>query len=229
MIRFMDGPSFNGDLAGRLRRAVDEPLEGWREVYEGFSPKDLETGERHSRVPEPGEDCRRAAVLVPILLASERAQVVYTLRKEDLHDHAGQVSFPGGVPEPQDESLLETALREAEEEIALQPENVEVIGELEELYIPPSKFMVRPFVGLLPREAEMILDQQEVEEIFCVSFEELMSPGALKRVVWEWEDGRLYEVPIFAVSGYEIWGATAAMTGVLLARLGWNAEDVAES
>ena len=229
MIRFVDKQGLNRDLVVRLRRAVDAPLEGWREVYEGFSPKDLETGERHSRVPEPGEDCRRAAVLVPILLASERAQVVYTLRKGDLHDHAGQVSFPGGVPEPQDESLLETALREAEEEIALQPENVEVIGELEELYIPPSKFMVRPFVGLLPREAEMILDQQEVEEIFCVSFEELMSPGALKRVVWEWEDGRLYEVPIFAVSGYEIWGATAAMTGVLLARLGWNAEDVAET
>src|SRR5829696_9033410 len=212
MIRFVDGPDVNRDLAVRLRRVVDEPLEGWREIYEGFSPKDLETGERHPRVPEPGEDCRWAAVLVPILLSPERAQVVYTLRKGDLHDHAGQVSFPGGVPEPHDASLFETALREAEEEIALRPENVEVIGELEELYVPPSKFLVRPFVGLLPREVKMTLDSGEVEE-----------------VVWEWDDGRLYEVPIFSVSGYEIWGATAAMTGVLLARLGWSVEGIAET
>jgi 8-oxo-dGTP pyrophosphatase MutT (NUDIX family) len=226
MIRCVDKQGLNRDLAVRLRRAVDEPLEGWREVYVGFSPKDLETGERHPRVPEPGEDCRWAAVLVPILLSPERAQIVYTLRKGDLHDHAGQVSFPGGVPEPHDESLVETALREAEEEIALRPENVEVIGELEELYIPPSKFLVRPFVGLLLREAKMTLDPEEVEEVFCISFEDLMSPGAFKRVVWEWDDGRRYEVPIFAVSGYEIWGATAAMTGVLLARLGWSVEGI---
>ena len=229
MIRLVDDTGGDGrktysDLAARLRRVVAEPLQNWREVYEGFSPKDLETGERHPRVPEPDEDCRWAAVLVPVLLAPKGASLVYTLRKDDLNDHAGQVSFPGGIPEPRDESLLETALREAEEEIALRPENVKVIGELEELYIPPSKFLVSPFVGLLSREAEMTLDPEEVEEIFYVSLEELMSPEAFKRLVWRWEDGRYYEVPVFAVAGYEIWGATAAMTAVLLARLGWNME-----
>ncbi|MDQ3966462.1 MAG: CoA pyrophosphatase, partial [Actinomycetota bacterium] len=149
MIKHMDdvgesGRTTEGDLASRLRRVVAEPLEGWREVYESFSPRDLQTGERRPRVPEPGEDCRRAAVLVPILLAPEETRIVYTLRKENLQDHAGQISFPGGAPEPQDGSLLETALREAEEEINLRPDLVEVIGELEELYIPPSKFLVKP-------------------------------------------------------------------------------------
>jgi 8-oxo-dGTP pyrophosphatase MutT (NUDIX family) len=219
----------NGDLASRLRRVVAEPLERWHEVYESFSPKDQETGERRPRIPEPDEDCRRAAVLVPVLLAPEGAQVVYTLRRDDLDDHAGQVSFPGGVPEPRDGSLLETALREAEEEIDLRPENVEVIGELEELYIPPSKFLVTPFVGLLPHEAEMTLDPEEVEEIFYVSLEKLMAPETFRRVVWKWEDGRCYEVPIFAVAGYEIWGATAALTAGLLARLGWNVERIADT
>lgn len=212
----------NGKLASRLRRAVAEPLAGWREVYESFSPVDLKTGERRPRAPEPGTECRRAAVLVPIVLTPEGARIVYTLRTGDLRDHAGQVSFPGGSPEPQDGSLLATALREAEEEVDLEPDLVEVIGALEEMYIPPSGFLVRPFVGLLGEEAELALEPEEVESIFSVSLDELMSPQAFKKVVWE-REGRPYEVPVFAVGGHEIWGATAAMTAGLLARLGWEA------
>ena len=211
----------NGKLAARLRVAVEKPLERWREVYDSFSPVDLRTGERRPRVPESGTDCRRAAVLVPILLDSGEARVVYTLRTGDLPDHAGQVSFPGGSLEPQDESLLVTALREAEEEVDLDPDLVEVIGELEDMYIPPSRFMVRPFVGLLGEEAELVLAPEEVEDIFSVSLEELMAPEAFDKVVWE-REGRAHEVPIFAVGRHEIWGATAAMTAGLLARLGWE-------
>ena len=213
----------NPDLETSLKKALAEPLAEWREVYESFSPVDLRTGERRSRVPEPGVGCRRAAVLVPIVLAPEGACIVYTLRTDALRDHAGQVSFPGGSREKGDESLLATALREAEEEVDLEPNLVEVIGELEEMYIPPSRFLVRPFVGLLSREAELSLAPEEVEAIFSVSLEELMSPGAFKRVIWE-RDGRPYEVPVFAVQGHEIWGATAAMTAGLLARLGWEQE-----
>ena len=208
-------------VAARLREAVAEPLENWREVYESFSPLDLETGERRPRVPEPGEDCRRAAVLVPVVLEPKGAHVVYTLRTGDLEDHAGQVSFPGGSPEPRDGSLRATALREAEEEIDLRPDAVEILGEMEEMYIPPSRFLVRPFVGLLSEETELALAPEEVEAIFSVSLEELMSPGAFEKVVWE-RKGRPHEVPIFAVGGHEIWGATAAMTAGLLARLGWR-------
>ncbi len=204
-----------------------KPLERWREVYESFSPVDLRTGEQRPRVPEPGTDCRRAAVLVPIMLAPEGARVIYTLRTGELRDHAGQVSFPGGSPEPQDSSLLATALREAEEEVDLEPDSVEVIGELEDMYIPPSRFLVRPFVGLLREEAELDLAPEEVEAIFSVSLEELMSPEVFKKVVWK-REGRPHEVPIFAVGGHEIWGATAAMTAGLLARLGWEPGSTTE-
>ena len=213
----------NADLETSLKKAVAQPLVGWREVYESFSPVDLRTGERRPRVPEPGDECRRAAVLVPIVLTPEGARIVYTLRTGELRDHAGQVSFPGGSPEREDESLLATALREAAEEVNLEPDLVEVIGELEEMYIPPSRFLVRPFVGLLSREAELVLAPEEVEAIFSVSLEELMSPKSFHKVVRE-RDGRPYEVPVFAVQGHEIWGATAAMTAGLLARLGWESE-----
>jgi 8-oxo-dGTP pyrophosphatase MutT (NUDIX family) len=209
------------DLAHRLREAVSRPLDDWREVYEGFSPVDLETGQRRPRVSPPGSDTRRAAVLVPIIVEGEDARVVYTVRKDHLADHAGQISFPGGSKEARDGSLLETALREAEEEIDLSPELVEVVGELEEMYIPPSNFRVSPFVGLLPPGAEMVLAPDEVEEIFTVSLATLSANETFRKMLWR-REGRDYEVPVFAIEGRNIWGATAAMTAALLARLGWR-------
>src|SRR5215207_11244463 len=225
----MDGrweyTEFGGDgLADRLREAVARPFDAGSEVYESFSPVDLKTGERRPRVAPPGANSRRAAVLVPILIDDREARVVYTVRKEDLADHAGQISFPGGSAESGDGSLMETALREAEEEIDLSPGLVDIIGELEEMYIPPSNFRVSPFVGLLPPEAEMVLAPDEVEEIFTVSLNTLMRPQTFRRMLWRYE-GRDYEVPVFAVEGpapRNIWGATAAMTAALLARLGWR-------
>ena len=211
-------------LANRLREAVSRPLDEWRDVYESFSPVDLETGERRPRIPPPDADSRRAAVLVPVLMEDDDARVVYTVRKDHLADHAGQISFPGGSIESVDGSLLETALREAEEEIDLRPDLVEVIGELEEMYIPPSNFRVSPFVGLLPPEAEMVLAPDEVEEIFTVSLTTLTAPETFRKVLWR-REGRDYEVPVFAIEGpvpRNIWGATAAMTAALLARLGWR-------
>jgi 8-oxo-dGTP pyrophosphatase MutT (NUDIX family) len=212
------------DLATRLREAVAHPLDAWYEVYESFSPVDVETGERRPRVPPPGVDSRQAAVLVPVLLEPEGARLVYTVRRDHLQDHAGQISFPGGSMEPGDSSLLKTALREAEEEIDLSPGLVEVIGELEEMYIPPSNFTVRPFVGLLAPEAELVMAPDEVEAIFSVSLDELMSPETFQRLPWT-RDGCDYVVPVFAVEGpprRNIWGATAAITASLLVRLGWK-------
>ncbi len=221
-----------GSMEERLREAVPRPLSGWREVYESFSPVDLADGSRRPRVPPGGASgSRRAAVLIPVLLESGGARLVYTVRKGHLQDHAGQISFPGGAAETTDGSLEETALREAREEIDLPPQMVKVLGKLEEMYIPPSNFLVSPFVGLLQPEAELTLAPDEVEEIFTAGLDELLSPETFQKVVWR-RDGRDYEIPVFAVGERdaangnpgrrEIWGATAAMTAALLSRLGWR-------
>ncbi len=169
-----------------------------------------------------------AAVLVPLYLDDGGLVAVLTERRSDLRRHAGEISFPGGRQDHPDEDLRRTALREAEEEIDLSPDLVEVIGELEEMYIPPSGFRVSPFVGLLPPEAELVLHPDEVEAIFTVSLQELMSPRTFQKVLWT-REGREYVVPVFAVQGpppRHIWGATAAMTASLLARLGWEPRGI---
>ena len=221
----MDGRISNEAFADKLREAVPKPLDNWRDIYDGFAPRDIETGERMRRVPPPEEmDARLAAVLVPVLMEPDGPHIVYTVRRGHLNDHAGQISFPGGSAEPDDDSLLETALREAEEEIDLGANLVEVVGEMEEMYIPPSNFLVKPFVGILPPEAELTLSPDEVEEIFTVPLETLLAPETLQRATLH-REGRDYEVPVFAVensSERKLWGATAAMTAALLARLGWR-------
>jgi 8-oxo-dGTP pyrophosphatase MutT (NUDIX family) len=225
MISAVDLSEANGELAARIRLAVARPLANWREVYESFSPVDVRTGERAPRIAPPGSDARRAAVLVPVLLDGGGGRIVYTVRRDDLPDHAGQISFPGGSIEPGDGSLLDTALREAGEEVDISPELVEVVGELDEMYIPHSNFRVSPFVGLLSPEAELALAPDEVEEIFTVSLAELLAPGTFRAELWKRADGSQWRVPLFSVAGSprrEIWGATAAMTAGLLARLGWS-------
>ena len=220
MMAIVFEPGGYGTFEEKLRGVLSEPLPNWREVYDGFRPRDL--GARDQGPRGPADDARRAAVLVPILQSPGGARVVYTLRTDGLRDHAGQVSFPGGSVDPGDGSLRETALREAEEEVDLRRDLLEVVGELEDMYVPPSRFLVRPVVALLPPGAELTLAPDEVEAIFSVGLEELMSPGSLRTEVWE-REGRRIEVPHFAVGGHEIWGATAAMTANLLTRLGWDA------
>lgn len=205
--------------AKSIRVAAGVGYKGWRGLYEEFSPRELESGLRRGRVAPEG--CRRAAVLLPVI-AGEEPELIYTVRRGDLADHGGQISFPGGSVEAGDESLKHTALREAEEEIHLRPADVEVVGEMEELYIPVSNFAVAPFVGLVDPAARIGLCPDEVDEVFTVTLSELSAKGVLQRVVWE-REGKSYEVALFRVGGREIWGATAALTAGLLARLGWEA------
>lgn len=223
-------PEGNDDILLRLRSALQSgaSLEGWRGLQDSFAPVDAVSGERLRRIPPDLDTARRAAVLVPLTTDSMDSlgpQFVYTVRKGHLNDHAGQISFPGGSVEHADDTLLDTALREATEEIDLPPESVEVIGALEDMYIPPSNFLVKPFVGLLEPTARFRISPDEVEEVFLVPVRTLLDPATFHHRLWT-RDGRKLDVPVFAVESggktYDIWGATAAITASLIARLGWN-------
>ena len=151
----------------------------------------------------------RAAVLIPLLLQPNGLSVLLTQRTTHLRDHGGQISFPGGRMDPEDAGPNETALRESEEEIGLERERVEIIGQLPE-YLTVSGYSVTPIIGLVKPQAEYVLDEFEVADIFEVPLSFLMDPANHQVRVWQSEQGsrRFYSMPY---EGRFIWGATAGM------------------
>lgn len=153
--------------------------------------------------------------------------VLITERSANLNSHSGQLSFPGGRREP-NETELEAALRETEEEIGLHRNHIEIIGQLSELYAPPSNSVIIPFVGFLNHDYEeekfhsnLVLSQQEVEKAFFVDLDYLINPINLKKEIWNLM-GKDIEVPFWDISTITstkvpLWGATAIMLKELLA------------
>lgn len=150
-----------------------------------------------------------AAVLVPVVNRSTGPTVLLTQRTDHLADHAGQVSFPGGRAEPEDLDRIDTALREAEEEIGLSRRHVEVLGLLPE-YWTITGYRVTPVVGWVEPPFGLALDHFEVAEVFEVPLDFLMDPSSHERRSYE-HKGRCRDYFAMPYGGRVIWGATAAM------------------
>lgn len=150
-----------------------------------------------------------AAVLVPIVQHSSGLTVIFTQRTAHLKAHSGQVSFPGGRAEPRDPTPEFTALREAQEEIGLAMERVEVVARLPD-YLTRTGFRVTPVVGLLEPPLVLKPDPREVEEIFEVPLAFLLDPRNHQRRTREFQ-GRAVGYYAMEFGGRTIWGATAGM------------------
>ena len=156
-----------------------------------------------------------ASVLVPLVQRADGLHVLLTRRSEALRDHAGQISFPGGRAEPFDHDAVATALREAEEEVGLAREHVEIIGQLP-VYTTVTAYVVTPVVALVHPPFTLVLDASEVDEAFEVPLRHLMSPAHHRRHIFTFEGGQrqFLSMPWQSPLGqheYFIWGATAAM------------------
>ncbi|MHA1163982.1 MAG: CoA pyrophosphatase [Alphaproteobacteria bacterium] len=157
-----------------------------------------------------GADRRRpAAVLVPIIERDCEARVLFTQRAEHLSSHAGQISFPGGKMDPRDANVAETALREAQEEIGLDPRYVDTIGFLDD-YATSTGYRISPLVAVIREGYSIVPDDNEVAEIFDVPLSFLMDSSNHKLHTRQWRGVRRQ----FYAMSYEerfIWGATAGM------------------
>jgi 8-oxo-dGTP pyrophosphatase MutT (NUDIX family) len=156
-------------------------------------------------MPRPGT--RRAAVLMPLVASSGGAAVLLTKRTDTLERHGGQISFPGGGIED-GETALEAALRETSEEIGVPPEDVDVLGRLDEELITVSGFAVTPFAGVIASPSRLRLSAREVRAVLQVPIEVLLDPRTTRTEVWE-RSGRPRVVGFYAVGGEAVWGATA--------------------
>ena len=159
---------------------------------------------------------RPAAVLVPIIDRTEPT-VLFTVRTQDLASHAGQVAFPGGKIDPDDESPVAAALREAKEEIGLAPSLIEPLGYLD-LYLTFSGFRILPTVARVQQDFLLTLNPREVTEIFEVPLRFLMTPANLQRRSREWKgiSREYYAIPF---GDRYIWGITAGIVRNLYDRI----------
>ena len=150
-----------------------------------------------------------AAVLIPVVAHPSGLSVLFTQRTTSLKSHAGQVSFPGGRAEPGDASAEFTALREAQEEIGLAPDRVELLGRLPD-YRTRTGFRVTPVIGVLAPPLELAPDPREVDSVFEVPLDFLLDPRNRERRTREFQ-GMTVGFYVYEYQGHVIWGATAGM------------------
>jgi 8-oxo-dGTP pyrophosphatase MutT (NUDIX family) len=157
-------------------------------------------------------------VLLPLYGWPDEPGLVFTERRADLRRHAGEISFPGGRWDEADADLAATALREAEEEIALDPAVVELGEQLPTTGTFVTGYRIHPFVGHIPHPAELGLEPNpaEVETVLTFSLEALRGAYAMRRLV---RRGVPIHTPTYEIESHLIWGATARILGDLLSRL----------
>ncbi len=197
-----------------IKQALTGPLPGLRGQkvmapgYRALDPKVYAEGSK---------TCRRAAVLLLLYPRDGHLYTVLTERRHDLPQHPGQISMPGGSRDG-DETVAQTAIREAHEEIGVDPESVEVLGRLTHIYIPPSHFCIQIVVGYAPERPHWCINPSEIESLLEVPLSLFFDPSfrTEKRVQ---RDGRVWQVPCFVVNDHEVWGATAMALGEFITLL----------
>ena len=158
---------------------------------------------------DPKSDLPKAAVLIA-LTDEENPEVIYTLRSNKVSSHQGEVSFPGGMQEESDTSLIITALRESEEEIGLPQHCVKILGSLDTM-VSRFNVSVTPFVGVIPGDVELNSSSEEIEACFRVPLSFLLKDKRYRNDEVN-RNGETFYMPAYKYSSYVIWGLTAMIT-----------------
>lgn len=162
---------------------------------------------------------KKSAVLLLLYPDKNETRLILTRRSNVLKHHAGQISFPGGQCERNElNNPVATALREANEEIGLQLNTVEIIGHLTDVYVEVSNFSVRPFVAWCNTKPAFLINQNEVEEIIDIEFSAFFDASNRSKIQVDTNIG-LINAPCYKINGYTIWGATSMMIAELEAKL----------
>lgn len=200
------------DFILRLADKLQQPLPG-REVQHRMAH-----AARLPDLPVPA-NARQAAVLALFYPKAGEWHLVFIERDASNPNdrHGGQISFPGGKYEEGDETLANTALREAEEEVGVNAKKIELLGALTDLYIPVSNFQANPFVGFMTETPNFVRQEREVRSILEVPFSLFQQPEIVQTIDLQLAQNLILKrVPYFNLSGKVVWGATAMMLNELL-------------
>lgn len=194
----------------KLKTRLNEPLPG-------SMAHDIMASESRLKLkmPSPNERTRESAVLILFYPSKNQIFIPLILRPQYDGVHGGQIAFPGGRAEKEDENLIRTALREAQEEIGVRVSDVKVLGELTKLYIPPSNFYVQPVMGYMTHKPDFYPDPREVDKVVEISLNEIKNPTIIGRKTLTVR-GVEIDTPFYDIKETTVWGATAMMISELL-------------
>lgn len=205
-------------LITSLRERFDRPLAGTA-AHSGMAPSHRRPPGMKAHVAPP----RKSAVMLILFGNGENLSTLFIKRPEYDGYHGGQMAFPGGKAERCDKTLLDTAIRECNEEVGILVSPEDIVGALTTLHIPVSNLDVYPFVAYLPQLPSQRLDPREVAYTVVAYIAQLQLPATVchKEVIM---NGVPVQIPYYNIGGHEVWGATAMITAELLAMLagGWS-------
>ena len=190
-----------------LSQELKNPLPGTKAQLKMASMRRLQQIIKHSKP----ETAVRSSVLILLYPGTQENEILLALIQRPSYKgiHGGQISLPGGKYEEGDIELQNTALRESQEEIGIFQQDVKIIGALSELYIPPSNYIVYPFVGYLDYKPALKPDLHEVAEILEISLDDLLDEEQIRNKKIHIRSGLRITVPCFEINSKTIWGATA--------------------
>jgi 8-oxo-dGTP pyrophosphatase MutT (NUDIX family) len=181
---------------------------------------------RHIQIEDRAGSYRHAAVLIPLFDAGGEYKVLFTKRTNLVDAHKGQISFPGGRIDETDSSPEETALREAEEEIGLRRQDVDLLGRTDDAVTVASNFIVNPFVGLIPFPYDFMINTFEVDRILTVPFSAFLPDSVADRMMPIDFEGKVFDSLAYVYEREVIWGATARIMKNFIQILGDSVKGV---
>lgn len=199
-------------LISLLEGKLKDPLPG-KDAHLKMSPQPIDQRRFDAVLPT---DMRNSGVLILFYPDGKGSFFPLIKRPEYPGFHSGQMAFPGGKMEKTDENIIQTALREAEEEVGIDRNEVQVLGKLTDLYIPTSNFLVSPIVGFLEHRPKFVADINEVSRIVQTDLTTLFSPEIRKQTVLEISEDITLATPYFEIDGEVVWGATAMILSELI-------------